>query len=70
MNIQGKKMWNSRPRLFFGGTGFPACAGAGEGACSSIFHPLPCLTLLSQFFRYLNKHLGLISTMQAAQPDR
>jgi hypothetical protein len=28
-------MRNSRPRRFFGGTGFPACAGAGEGACSA-----------------------------------
>jgi hypothetical protein len=30
-------MWNNRPGLFFGGTGFPACARAGEGACSTFF---------------------------------
>jgi hypothetical protein len=29
------EMWNSLPRLFFGGTGFPACAGAGYGAYSA-----------------------------------
>ena len=31
------EMWNSRPRLFFGGLGFPAFALAGEGACSTFF---------------------------------